>query len=124
MKEVTRQVHQKAQFQQVNGSVRGMMAGGVSHIHTLAPYEGCSYGRDEVTKWKEEHDPIKIERISLERNRDHFRRTVETPFTKDLMEWIPFTADSEIAENVLEGEKVEGPTMEATQILKSCTTIE
>ena len=33
---------------------------------------------------------------------------------------ILFTADSEVVEKVLRGEDIEGPTLEATQILKSC----
>ena len=37
-----------------------------------------------------------------------------------MLNQIPFTADSEIAERVLAGEDVEGPTLEATQILKQC----
>jgi hypothetical protein len=36
-----------------------------------------------------------------------------------MSEVIPFTADSEVAEKVLKGEDIEGPTLEATQVLKS-----
>jgi hypothetical protein len=37
-----------------------------------------------------------------------------------MLKRIPFSAHSEISEQVLSGEDIEGPTTEATQILKKC----
>ena len=42
------------------------------------------------------------------------------PFTEEMLREIPFTADSQTAEQVPNGEDIEGPTLEATQILKQC----
>lgn len=43
------------------------------------------------------------------------------PFTvAEMMESIPFTADSETAESVLNGEDIEGATLEATGVLNEC----
>lgn len=48
----------------------------------------------------------------LERNKEHLGQAVGTPVTKEMLESIPVTADS--------GNDIEGPTWEATQILKHC----
>ena len=40
-----------------------------------------------------------------------------------MLEVLPFTADSMLAEDVLQGKDVEGPTLEATQILRECRRV-
>ena len=40
-----------------------------------------------------------------------------------MLEALPFTADSTLAEDVLQGKDVEGPTLEATQILRECRRV-
>lgn len=67
-----------------------------------------------------EHDPSKIEEILLERNKMHFRQATGIQFTADLLDAIPFTADCEVAENVLLGKDFESSTTDAAQILKHC----
>lgn len=37
-----------------------------------------------------------------------------------MLEANPLTADSEVADKILQGEDIEGPTFKATKILKSC----
>ena len=119
-REVAHRMRQKAQFQQIKESVRGLRSGGVAHITMPDPYNGYPYDPCGVTKWKDEHDTQKVEEVLLDRNKEHFRQAAGTPFTEEMLNQIPFTADSEIAERVLAGEDVEGPTLEATQILKQC----
>lgn len=94
------------------------MSGGVSRITTHDLYQGYPYDPAKVRKWSDGHD-TKQESM-FERNREHQRQAAGTPFTKEMLEAIPFTADSEIAEKVLDGEDIKGPTWEATQILKYC----
>lgn len=86
MREVANRMRQKAQFQQVKESVRGMRLGRVSHIITPDPYKDYPYQPESMTEWKEEHGLSKIEELLLERNREHFRQAGRTPFTKDMME--------------------------------------
>jgi ribonuclease HI len=119
-REVHHRMRQKAQFQQIKESVRGMRSAGVSHITIPDPYQAYPYEPSTIRNWKDEHDTQKVEEILLERNREHFRQAAGTPFTEEMLKMIPFTADSEVAEKVLSGEDIEGTTLEATQILKSC----
>ena len=100
------------------------MSGGITHIIHPEPYQGYPYQPEGVSAWKEEHDQEKIEKLLLERNHAHFSQASGTPFTsREMMEALPFTADSSLAEDVLEGKDVEGPTLEATQILRECRKV-
>ena len=119
-KEIAHRMRQKAQFQQIKVSVRGMRSGAISHITTPDPYNGYPYNPTEVRKWRDEHDTQKIEDMLLERNRDHSRQAARTPFIEEMLDAIPISADSECAEQVLLGEDIEGPTIEATQIHTTC----
>lgn len=57
----------------------------------------------------------------MERNGEHFRQASGTPFTEEeMMESFPFTAHSETADIILKGEEIQGPTPEATEIMKEC----
>lgn len=75
-----------------------MRSSGVSYIITPDPYEGYPYEPGGVTRRKMEHEPSKVEEIYWKG--DHFRQAIGTPFTEGLMEWLPFTADSETAEKI------------------------
>lgn len=59
----------------------------------------------------------------LERNKEHFKQAEDTPFTTAEMIEAPFMADSRIAEDILKGKHVAGPTLEATWILKECRRV-
>lgn len=57
----------------------------------------------------------------IDGNREHLAQVSGTPFTmREMIEKLFFTADSEIAEKAVEGEDIEGPTSEATEILMEC----
>lgn len=85
------------------------------------PYSGYPYQPEDVDRWRLEYDSEKMENILINRNREHLRQATGTPFTnEEMLRMFPFTAECEEAEKVLEGEGIEGPTREATEILKEC----
>lgn len=122
LQEIAHRMRQKFQFQQIRESVRNTMSGGIAHIIHPEPFRGYRYQPEEVEQWNEEHDQETLKKIILERNSVHFRQAVGTFFTTEAMlEALPFTANSRLPEDILEGKYVSGPTLEATQILKECS---
>ena len=100
------------------------MSGGITHIIHPEPYQGYPYNPEEVNQWKEEHNQEKLEKILLDRNNAHFQQAKGTPFTTaEMLEALRFTTGSTLAEDVLQGKDVEGPTLEATQILRECRRV-
>lgn len=109
-KDVAHRMRQKAQFQQKQESVRGLRSGGISLITTPEyPYDPT-----EVRRWRDEHDTQKIENVLLEMNKNHLRQAAVTPFSEAILQTIPLSADSEIAEKLLSGDDIESPTTKAT----------
>jgi hypothetical protein len=44
----------------------------------------------------------------LKRNREHFGQAVRTPFaTREMLELVPFTTNSDMAKKALKGEEIE-----------------
>jgi hypothetical protein len=112
---------QKMKYQLIKESIRGQRSSAINHISIPEPYQRYPYNPDDVQEWKKEYDLDKIETILADRNCTHFQQAQGTPFaTKEMLETFPFTADSVAAEEVLQGHDIEGPTLEATEILKEC----
>lgn len=60
------------------------------------------YNPEESKDWKEKCDQKEDEEDLLKRNRAHFGQALRTPLaTTEMLERIPFTADPELAEQVL-----------------------
>lgn len=95
------------------------MSGGITHIIHPELYQGYPYQPEEVAQQKDEYDLEKLEQVLLDRDSAHFREAGGTPFATDAMpKALPFTADTMLMEDILEGKDVFAPTLEATQTLK------
>lgn len=56
--------------------------------------------------WKEEDNHKRLKDMLLKRNKEHFRQAKGASFTsEEMLDAIPFTADSIVAKDVLEGKK-------------------
>ena len=107
LKEARHRLQQKKKFQQIKECVKGQMTAGVSQILIPEPYTGYPYRNEEITEWRTVHGEKEVEEILLSRNRKHFAQAMGTPFTcKEMMEKIPFTANSATTQKILEGEEV------------------
>ena len=112
---------QKNQFRQIKQSLRKQNTGCIAHIIVPEPGREYPYDPEKVQNWKEIYEPKEVENELLKRNKAHFSQAARTPFaTREMLERIPFTADSEMAEKVLEGEEIEMINEEAKQILREC----
>lgn len=119
LSEVKHRLQQRRKYQQIKDCIKGQGSNGISQLIILDPYAQYPYRPEEVTSWRTIHEKEELEKILIDRNREHLGHALGTPFTqRDTMEQLPFTADSEIAERVLQREDIEGPTLEATEILK------
>jgi hypothetical protein len=53
--------------------------------------------------WQSIYDPVLLESLILERNRKHFGQAYGTPFTKDILNTIPFSGTGPVADSILNG---------------------
>lgn len=102
LKEARHRLQQKRKYQQIKKCIKGQKSSGISQIVVPDPYTGYPYPTEGIYKWKTTHGKEDIEKILINRNREHLAQAAGTPFTiNGMMEKLPFTADSEIAEKGL-----------------------
>ena len=119
--QAARKVFQRAQatkkLMQQLPSKSGQSSIGLTRILVPNPTPG------EDPPWVPVTEPTKIEQALMDRNVQHFAQAQGTPMTTpEMMQSIPFTADSVAAEEFLKGNSPACPTYNewADRLLKSC----
>jgi hypothetical protein len=63
--------------------------------------------------WRSVYDPVVLEALLIERNRQHFSQAKNTPFTKGILGMIPFSGTGPIADSILDGSiRVDDPVVQ------------
>jgi exonuclease III len=82
-----------------------------SLTHLMVPDDGLPPKLAQL--WRSVYDPVVLEALILERNKQHFSQARNTPFTQDTLGTIPFSGTGPIADAILAGTiQVEDPIVQ------------